>query len=190
MNGLKFKFMPAGIKSLHEVLAEYVVLKEQETFRSRFLANNTLARSLQATLDRHAGLRATTPADLGGRDGPSFTPGFGPSDVYGLESMLPPSGLTNLRLPEDLWGAGDGSRLAFPDGLGDGGGQTLLHAILSESSRDALSTIQNRVPAHSVDQEMIAQSSSWPLFTPEGARGPVENRLDHYQDIMEECVGY
>ena len=57
MNGLKFKFMPAGIKSLHEVLAEYVVLKEQETFRSRFLANNTLARSLQATLDRHAGLR-------------------------------------------------------------------------------------------------------------------------------------
>ena len=130
--------------------------------------------------------------------------------------MLPPSGLTNLRLPEDLWGAGDGSRLAFPDGLGEGGGQTLLHAILSESSRDALSTIQNRVPAHSVDQEMIAQSSSWPLFTPEGARGPVENRsgskpqgnkprvasrlgapplpnlgsLDQYQDIMEECVGY
>lgn len=65
MNGLKFKFMPAGIKSLHEILTEYVILKEQETTRSKFLANNALARSLQTTLDRHAGLRVSSASRTG-----------------------------------------------------------------------------------------------------------------------------
>lgn len=135
-----------------------------------------------------------------------------------LDSIFHPTGLTNIRFAEELF-VPEVSRLGFsslPEGLQEDGGQTLLNALLSGNSRDELGLPRRHQPSDQTpDQVLIAQSSAWPLFTPEGGRVSAEARtgsrptarprmasrlgappglnlgnFTQYNDIMEECVGY
>ncbi|KAL6781151.1 hypothetical protein ACKKBG_A10010 [Auxenochlorella protothecoides x Auxenochlorella symbiontica] len=85
-HGLSFRGIPPGIKSLQEILADYVQLKERESFRARFLASNSLARSLQGTLDRHAGLG---PAHAAGPPPASVGPAPRPGTVRDTDAAPP-----------------------------------------------------------------------------------------------------